>query len=414
MPESSVPKYQIKIRFEVEGVVERADVVGAVFGQTEGLFGPEMNLHELQKNWKVGRIDIRLESKNGRTHGEVIIPMSTDMSTAAVIAAAIENIDKVGPCTARFNLDKIEDVRALKRKYIAERAKEIMKQWASKTSSESTEILKEVTESTKPARITTFGKEKLPAGPGVYTANEVYVVEGRADVLKFLKAGIENVVAVEGTKVPESIKRLSKEKKITAVLDGDRGGQLIEKELGQVAEVQKVIHAPTGKEVEDLTPIEIIDLVRPDVRHLAKPHVQAAPAQTHLPEELKEKAEAVAAATTAAAPSAPPAAPPAPKVPQQLVTKIKEIYKSIDGTLESAILDAKMKPIVQIPVNQLVEQLGKQKNAKTVVFDGIITQRLVDASESVGVKTLVGHRVGDLSKRPADITVATFEQLGLA
>lgn len=408
MPESSVPKYQIKIRFEVEGVVERADVVGAVFGQTEGLFGPEMNLHELQKNWKVGRIDIRLESKNGRTHGEVIIPMSTDMSTAAVIAAAIENIDKVGPCGARFQLDKIEDVRALKRKYIAERAKEIMKQWASKTSSESTEILKEVTESTKPARITTFGKEKLPAGPGVYTSNDIYVVEGRADVLMFLKAGMENVVAVEGTKVPESIKRLSKEKKITAVLDGDRGGELIEKELRQVADLQKVLHAPAGKEVEDLTTEEIIQLVKPEGRRIVKP-AMAAPAAAHPSEEAAEKKPAE---VVAAAPSA-PTAPPAPKLPAPLVTKIKEVYKSIDGTLESVILDAKMKPIVQIPVNQLVEQLSKQKNAKTVVFDGIITQRLVDASESVGVKTLVGHRVGDISKKPADIAVATFEQLGL-
>lgn len=407
MPESSVPKYQIKIRFEVEGVVERADVVGAVFGQTEGLFGPEMNLHELQKNWKVGRIDIRLESKNGRTHGEVIIPMSTDMSTAAVIAAAIENIDKVGPCGARFQLDKIEDVRALKRKYIAERAKEIMKQWASKTTSESTEILKEVTESTKPARITTFGKEKLPAGPGVYTSNDIYVVEGRADVIMFLKSGIENVVAVEGTKVPESIKRLSKEKKITAVLDGDRGGELIEKELRQVADLQKVLHAPAGKEVEDLTTEEIIQLVKPEGRRIVKP-AMAAPA-AHPSEEAAEKkpAEVVAAAPPA------PTAPPAPKLPQPLVTKIKDVYKSIDGTLESVILDAKMKTIVQIPVNQLVEQLSKQKNAKTVVFDGIITQRLVDASEGVGVKTLVGHRVGDISKKPADIAVATFEQLGL-
>ena len=411
MPESSVPKYQIKIRFEVEGVVERADVVGAVFGQTEGLFGPEMNLHELQKNWKVGRIDIRLESKNGRTHGEVIIPMSTDMSTAAVIAAAIENIDKVGPCGARFQLDKIEDVRALKRKYIAERAKEIMKQWASKTSSESTEILKEVTESTKPARITAFGKEKLPAGPGVYTSNDVYVVEGRADVLMFLKAGIENVVAVEGTKVPESIKHLSKEKKITAVLDGDRGGELIEKELRQVAELQKVLHAPAGKEVEDLTTEEIIQLVKPEGRRIVKPAMAApATAAAQPTEEAAEKKPAEVAAV--AAPPARPA-PPVPKLPAPLVTKIKDVYKSIDGTLESVILDAKMKPIVQIPVNQLVEQLSKQKNAKTVVFDGIITQRLVDASESVGVKTLVGHRVGDISKKPADIAIATFEQLGI-
>ena len=89
MPESGIIKYHVRIRFEVEGVVEKADLIGAIFGQTEGLFGPEMNLHELQKNWKVGRIEIKLESKNGRTNGQVIIPMGTDMSTAALIAAAI-------------------------------------------------------------------------------------------------------------------------------------------------------------------------------------------------------------------------------------------------------------------------------------------------------------------------------------
>ena len=235
-------------------MVEKADLIGAIFGQTEGLFGPEMNLNELQKTWKVGRIEINLESKNDKTWGAILIPMSTDVSTAALIAAAVESVDKVGPCSARVVLEGIEDVRASKRAQIADRAKDIMKEWSSRTLSEGENLLKDVQESTKRARVVNFGVENLPAGPGVYTADGVYVVEGRADVVLFLRAGIENVVAVEGTSIPQAVIDLSRKKRIIAVLDGDRGGDLIEKELAQVMKVEKVIRAPDGKEVEDLTP----------------------------------------------------------------------------------------------------------------------------------------------------------------
>ncbi len=266
MPESGIIKYHVRIKFEVDGVVEKADLIGAIFGQTEGLFGPEMNLHELQKNWKVGRIEIKLESKNGRTNGQVIIPMGTDMSTSALIAATIENIDKVGPCTAKFNLSAIEDIRAIKRKTITDRAKNIMKEWASRTSSESEDILKEVTASTKAAKIISFGKENLPAGPDIYLAKEIYLVEGRADVNVLLHSGISNVIAIEGTKVSQAIIDLGKEKSLIAFLDGDRGGDLIEKELKQVLKLKNVFRAPSGKEVEDLTPIEVLRILNQTVK----------------------------------------------------------------------------------------------------------------------------------------------------
>jgi len=376
VPESSLVKYHVKIRFEVDGVVEKADLIGAIFGQTEGLFGPEMNLNELQKNWKVGRIEVKLNSRNGRTFGEVLIPMSTDISTAALIAAAIESIDKVGPCSVQFKLAEIEDVRASKRRVIVERAKEIAKEWASKTSSAGEEILKDVMESIKPAKLITFGKENLPAGPGVYTSDTVILVEGRADVINLLRTGIENVVAIEGTKVPESIIRLSKEKRIVAFLDGDRGGDLILKELQQVADLERVVRAPRGREVEDLTPIEIIELLRP----------------TAIP-RVSEEVEV--------------------KMPQPVLSKVSELYPKINGTLEAVILDGKMNQITQIPVNELMERLASSENAKAVVFDGIITQRLVDASRKVGVETLVGHRIGDVARKPEDITLATFKELGL-
>ena len=68
-----------------------------------------MNLQELQKTWKIGRIEINLTSRDDKTDGNVVIPLSTDMSTAALIAAAVESVEKVGPCLAHFKLNKIDE-----------------------------------------------------------------------------------------------------------------------------------------------------------------------------------------------------------------------------------------------------------------------------------------------------------------
>ncbi len=391
MPDSGIVKYLVKLKFEVDGVVERADVIGAIFGQTEGLFGPEMNLNELQKSWKVGRIEINLESKNDRTRGEVIIPMSTDIGTAALIAAAVESVDKVGPCSARFNVGQIEDVRAVKRRQIVDRAKLIVRDWSSKTSSEGENLLKDVTESTKRAKVINYGLENLPAGPGVYSSDFVYLVEGRADVVLFLRAGIENVVAVEGTSVPDSIIELGKKKRLVAVLDGDRGGELIEKELAQVMKVEKVIHAPQGKEVEDLTPIDVINMLKaekvdmPAVQRRQRAAPEAAAPQPHGAEEPDEP----------------------------VVVKTRELYPSLNGTLEAVLLDQGLVEIGRFPISELVQKMEGTSGALYLIFDGIVTQRLVESAIRVGVKGIIGHRTGELGQVPEDVRIGTFRDLGL-
>src|SRR5579863_9708198 len=350
LPDSGIVKYLVKLKFEVDGVVERADVIGAIFGQTEGLFGPEMNLNELQKSWKVGRIEINLESKNDKTRGEVIVPMSTDISTAALIAAAVESVDKVGPCSARFSVGVIEDVRAVKRKQIVDRAKVIVREWSSKTSSDGENVLKDVNESTKRAKVINYGLENLPAGPGVYSSELVYLVEGRADVVLFLRAGFENVVALEGTSVPDSIIELGKKKRLIAVLDGDRGGELIEKELGQVMKVEKVIHAPQGKEVEDLTPIDVINML---------------------------KAENVDMPTVQRRQRAPESAPPQPRASSEpdepVVAKTRELYPNLNGTLEAILLDQGLQEIGRVPISELVQKMEGTSGAQFLIFDGIVT-----------------------------------------
>ncbi|MDV3277812.1 MAG: DNA primase [Nitrososphaerales archaeon] len=387
MPDSGIVKYMVRLRIDVDGVVERADVIGAIFGQTEGLFGPEMNLNELQKSWKVGRIEINLESKNDKTHGEVIIPMSTDIGTAALIAAAVESVDKVGPCSARFTLGGIEDVRANKRKQIVDRAKLIVREWSSKTSSEGDNVLKDVTESIKRARVINYGLENLPAGPGVYTSELVFLVEGRADVVLFLRAGIENVVALEGTSVPDSIKELGKKKRLIAVLDGDRGGDLIEKELAQVVRVEKVIRAPPGKEVEELTPIDVINMLRAERGEM--------PA-TGGRRERERPAERAAEG---------------PEEP--IVAKTREMFPTLNGTLEAVLLDEKLQEVGRYPISELVQKMESAGGAHFLVFDGIVTQRLVDSATKVGVKGIIGHRTGELNAVPDDVRIGTFRDLGL-
>src|SRR5437016_11086244 len=164
LPSTGIVKYHVKLKFEVDGLVEKADIIGAIFGQTEGLLGPEMNLNELQKVSKVGRIEVNVDTKSNMAKGDALIPMSTDISTAALIAAAIESIDKVGPFQARFKLEATAHVRTAQKKEIVDRAREIVQKWSTKTISEGEEMLKDVSDVTSSGKLTTFGKEKLACG----------------------------------------------------------------------------------------------------------------------------------------------------------------------------------------------------------------------------------------------------------
>ncbi|MFA5406054.1 MAG: DNA primase DnaG [Candidatus Nanoarchaeia archaeon] len=255
-------KYIIHAILKAEGLVDKPDIIGAVFGQTEGLLGKEMELRELQKSGRIGRIDVSPVDKNGKTTARIMVPSSLDKTKTAIIAAAIETIERIGPCNGTINLDKIEDVRVEKRDYIQERAKEILSKFI-KDSDDSQELTREVSISVKEAEVITFGPDKLSAGPDVPTSDELIIVEGRADVLALLRAGINNAICVNGTNIPQTIIDLMKTKKVNvACVDGDRGGDLIVKSLKQVGRLDFVAKAPDGKEVEELTDKEIMICLR--------------------------------------------------------------------------------------------------------------------------------------------------------
>ncbi len=364
-------KYVIRAKFEVDGVVEKSDVVGAVFGQTEGLFGPELDLREFQKSGRVGRIEIELKSEKDKTAGMILIPTSLDRVSAAILAASIESIDRVGPCVAKVSLEKIEDVRDARRRVIIERAKELLQKWTIEAAPETEEILREVSETLRVARAQKYGPEELTAGPDIESAKEIIIVEGRADVINLLKYGMQNVIAVEGAKIPETIIKLCREKETTALLDGDRGGDLILKELMQVANIRYVARAPHRREVEDLTSKEIEIALRNKIS-IKKPR----------PRKKQKKI----------------------LLPKQIVEKTKEL----GGTLEAVLLNQKMEQIERLPVSELAEKLKEMKDVDTVVFDGVITQRLVDVANEKGIKYLVAARVSDEIKQPFGMHLLTF------
>jgi DNA primase len=366
-------KYVIQARFEIDGVVEKPDVIGAVFGQTEGLFGPELDLRELQKTGRIGRIEIDLHSKNDRTTGSIIIPTSLDRISTALIAASIESINRVGPCSAKVILDKIEDIREARRKVIIDRAKEILHKWNIESMPNVDEVYKQISNTVKLGKVEKYGPEDLPAGPELEKSKEIIVVEGRADIINLMRCGIQNTVALEGAKIPDSIKKLTKEKEVTALLDGDRGGDLILKELLQVTSIRYVGRAPRGKEIEECNCHEITEALenRVPVKEVYKPK--------------RER----------------------PKV--EVPNEISQAAKALQGTLEAILLDEKLKQTERLPVSQLAEKLQQTKGVDTVIFDGIITQRIVDVAGEKNIKRIVASRISEAVKPVLNVELVTFK-----
>ncbi|MRN60549.1 MAG: DNA primase [Nitrosopumilales archaeon] len=418
MPSTGIVKYHVKLKFEVDGLVEKADIIGAIFGQTEGLLGPEMNLNELQKVSKVGRIEVNVDTKSNMAKGDAVIPMSTDISTAALIAAAIESIDKVGPFQAKFGLSGIDDIRAIKKKVIVDRAKKIVQEWATKTISEGEEMLKDVYDASKPGKLTAFGKAQLACGTGVFDSDWIILVEGRADVINLLRAGFDNAIAIEGAKIDETIIKLTDGKKVIAFLDGDRAGDLILKELHGVVNIDKVLRAPTGREVEECTPLEIAEILKegmlfagangqegrviipqqqqPERRQNSKRDRQ----EQGMGEEREIQVNSGGSSVTVSEDNA------------DILSAVKEVYPQINETLEAVVLDGSMKILLKVPVSDVVKKLDRTEGAKLLVLDGIVTQRLVDAADKVGIEYIVGHRTADL-KKSTDVRVRTFGDMGI-
>ncbi len=399
-------------------------MVGAVFGQTEGLFGPDLDLRELQKSGRIGRIEINLESKQDKTSGSIVIPSSLDKVSTAIIAAAIESVDRIGPCDAKISLEKVEDVREAKRQTILTKAKDILRKWVVESSPSTEEVVKEVASSLRGADIVSYGPEGLPAGPEV-DSGSLILVEGRADVILLMKCGVKNVIALNGTKVPDTVIKLTKDKEVTAFLDGDRSGDLILKELTQVADIDYVARAPFGKEVEELTPKEVMRALRERV-----PFNQAKPIEQQRerfersyererfgereryerPERReRERPYQERPYIPEGPPAAVAAAPPLEK--PNLPSTVFDAARELRGSLEAVIFDEAGEELSKMPVSELAEKIPSLENAHLVLFDGVVTQRLLDIAANKNIRYVIGDRVSDGAKRPTNVNVMTLADI---
>jgi len=432
-------KYLIYCDITADGVIEKPDIIGAIFGQTEGLLGDELDLRDLQKSGRIGRIEVNVDSKKGKSTGAIIIPSSLDQVETSILAAALETIERVGPCKAQFKVTKIEDVRLAKRMQIVDRAKDLLKSLMTSSSSAGGDLTDSVRQAVQIEEIISWGKYNNPAGPNVDSSDAIIIVEGRSDVLNLLKYGIKNTIAVEGTNINEEIQSLTKERVVTAFVDGDRGGELIIRELLQVAEVDFIARAPPNTEVEELTQKQVMKALRnklpveqfiemydikiddngreePNDRkgdnirdekkdgRERKPdkhrqHEKNGKDHTRNPRPVKQQRQQPPR----------PAQKPTPK--SELPPRLKDIRGKIESLLKerkALLLNEKGEVVKEVQVGELAENLKNLREpVESVVFGGFITQRLVDIAHSKGIKTLAGIKESNVTKIPENLEVIT-------
>jgi len=392
-------KYIIHATIEIDGVVERPDVIGAIFGQTEGLLGADLELRELQRSGRIGRIEVDVDTRSGKTKGNIIIPSSLDKAETSIIGAALEIIQRIGPCNAKIKVENIEDVRVSKRRFVIERAKELLKQMTDRLMPDSQELADEVSQSVRVMEIQAYGKDRLPAGPAVEDSDEVVVVEGRADVVNLLKHGIKNAIAMNGTSCPDTIKELSKKKIMTLFVDGDRGGDLIIKDLLNVADVDYVTKAPDGKEVEEITKKEIHKAIRGKVTaeqaklELGKDAEKTTARHSgfHKPTTFVSRRPVTMTSTSRPVSSHSTRYFRKPKkvLTAEEKAKFNAMLEELIGTRGAYILDEKLSILGKVPLTELSSTMKGLSNVYAIVFDGQIDKTLAETAEKSNVSILV-------------------------
>jgi DNA primase len=393
MYSSDTTKYHIHLTIHAAGVVENTDVIGAIFGQTEGLLGEDLDLRDLQKSGRVGRIEVKIESKKGETDGEIIISSSLDRAETALLAAAIETIDRIGPCSASISVDRIEDIRVTKRRHITERAKELLIESFDDGITDSQIILDQVRDTIRAEKAEEIGSEKLPAGPNVRQSDAIIIVEGRADVVNLLKVGIKNAVAVEGTKIPETVKELCATKTATAFLDGDRGGDLILQELLQTTDIDYIASCPRGKSVEGMTRKEIIKALRSkvpaDYVHTGKAVAEKKSTETETP-KTQEKKE------TKASKEKKPAMSPE----EQINSHISEVL----GQKTARFVGRDNSILMESNINELENVLSAlDDEVFGIIVDGELDQKAIDKIADKGAEYVAAKDFKNITKRPATL-----------
>ena len=369
-------KYIIHARFEANGAVEKPDIIGAIFGQTEGLLGEELEMRELQKSGKIGRIEVNVDYGNGKTNGEIEVPSAMDKPETAIIAAALETIERVGPSDTKITIDDIEDVRGNKRDYILERAKKLMEKLG-ETKSELDEMTDEINTHVKVSKLQNYGTENLPSGD--VSGDELIIVEGRADVVNLLKKGVKNVIAMNGTKLPETVIRLSREKgSVILFVDGDRGGNLIIKNVTSNAKIDFIAMAPEGKEVEELTSKEILQALRKKIPAREYQSEQRTRGVRSYEDEDRHSPERDERAENTHR----------EKITSAEKEKIRSEVEDLVGTKGVLVFNRNLDVVSRLPLRRL-PSLRLHEPPYVIAIDGTATKKIIEACEYFNCHNLI-------------------------
>ncbi|MFB6203052.1 MAG: DNA primase DnaG [Candidatus Nanohaloarchaea archaeon] len=362
-------KYMIEAELDASGMIEKSDVIGAIFGQTEGLMGEQMDLRELNDRGKVGRMDVEVHDEDGSSTAKIKIPSSMDATDTALLAASLETIEQVGPSNADIRIEEIRDVRVNKRDYIVKRAKQLLED-LNDEKPDKQEMTDELKHEVREKEVTEF--EGFVAGPDARTSDELIIVEGKADVLNLLKHGVKNCLGIGGTSVPPKIAEIAEERRLTAFLDGDRGGDLILKELKEKAEPEYVARAPEDKEVEELSKEQVHEALRDrsPVKYVDEPDVE-----TELEDELRER--------------------------------FSELMKDLTGTRAANSVDEAGEILEKVPADRIG---GLEQEAHSLLIDGELDGEAVEKAEEIGAEYAVGKSISD-TVSSGQVRLLTQEEL---
>jgi DNA primase len=376
---SNEGKYVIHASIRTDGTVARKDVIGAIFGQTEGLLGDQLQLRKLQRTGRIGHVDVVLHQNKGKVQGEILVTSSLDQVSTAVIGAALETIERIGPCKSSIKVKQIENIRSAKRDHVIDRAKELLVSLVNSGTDESKNILEEVRSVlTLDTEIEISG---MTAGPNVENSEAIIIVEGRNDVRNLLKYGIKNAIATMGSGINSELLTLASKKKIvTAFLDGDRGGKLLLMELsGKLGKsLTHVSIAPQSREVEHLEGKVITKcLNQKEVASKAVARIQI--------EIQKDDDETVGTGSELL------------EAPEH-VKKWAELLQGLPRNNAIIILEDGT-TTDPIGASSLKESLEETKGAQGLVFAGKINDKIFDYASGAGIENVLGNSRGKVSRK---------------
>ncbi|MCS5526558.1 MAG: DNA primase DnaG [Candidatus Poseidoniales archaeon] len=379
MKESGNAKYMIRVSVKLDGQARRKDIIGAIFGQTEGLMPEALDLRKLQRSGRIGHIDVDLDSNKGKVSGVIQIPSSLENVESAIIGAALETIERIGPAASQLKVLEISNIRSSKRTSMVDRAKDILLDIVRQRDTEADNLIDEVRSVLTTSEVTTYKDTGMTCGPNVEESDALIIVEGRNDVLNLASCGIKNVIAVMGAGIDSSLVELAENKSmVKAFLDGDRGGRMIALELAGVLgdKLTHISFAPESREVEHLEKKVIgkhLGQAEPAKRVIARiekieGEVNGASKEIEIPDEIKEWAGNM------------------PKKANQAVIILE------DGSVSDAA-----------SVKDTITQAGETEGAQALVIKTKATSKLMEMVAESGINIVIVPKMD--VKAPENVTV---------